>query len=229
MGSEENIKVEWKKIDNLKEFTKIEGKGVYLFVYNEKIIYIGKTRVSYQRRIKQHKRHMLQGGFTCFCVNENIDEEIYDLMMVDNEKVKSTEDLKNHYKELSERGKVWIPSKEKTDTYWKPMFGKKSFEKNWLNYVEKIYQPNIKVYISNFDKEHCTDPDFIQLESQIQNTIRFKLDDNKVMGYYRLHSQYNWLGKQEISKDKLKEISYVFSGEYPVMFKNSKFKWLTFT
>lgn len=191
--------VRWEELELLASTYKQKPiSGVYLFVYKNRIIYIGEsTNIAY--RVKTHKKHMLRGGFSSFKVDDGND--IYSLMSIQSEE---------EYRELSKKGIVWIPSNSKDGKYWKHNYKDVNYNFNdfWFEYINSHYIHNLTVYATEITNENIKKNEIIRqtLESQLQIALREKFK----IGYYTNTPNNSWLGKEEIVNEE-RRLEYKFN------------------
>ena len=202
-------KITWKCLGELNISHYENISGVYVFIYNNsRIIYIGEAVSPITRRIGKHRNHIRSGGFSIFKASDN--EDIYHLMTYKGIKSTAPIKLENYYKTKVQDEEIWIPSNKKKNKLWTAMYSDEIFGDNWQSFVKDKYLTNIEVYVAELKKDEkllkC-------LESQLQSIVRKQFE----IGYYKKHTQFSWIGKQEITDEEdLKKFVFDFNN-FPVL------------
>lgn len=192
------IKLNFENIGNLSEFHNYTSGGVYVFVYSNKVIYVG-TAQNISNRLNKHKLNMKNGLMTVWYPTEN--ENIYSLMCSSKD-----ENKVEKYCNLLNNKKLWIPDYNKISKF-KDTSIEVDFQNLWEKYILNDYMPNIQILVTRIEYYS-----FTIVESIIQN----KLIDKFNIGYYNERSNYSWLGKIEHTKDRLVDYKLVIEN-FPIL------------
>lgn len=181
----EVINVEWKNIGTLEVFPPANYdviNGVYLFVYDNKIIYIGESGNIFIR-VKHHVINFKNGLGTMWNPSEG--ESVYDLMNKNYHK----------YSKLESDHKVWIPSSVVNLSH----FHGYSF-KEWqdANISINDYLKKITVWVGKINptKDEKTDK---EKRTLLETAIQINLQHEFQISYYSDSTEFCWLGKLEHS------------------------------
>jgi hypothetical protein len=192
--------ITWQNIGILSNFDKINGNGVYLYVYNnEKIIYVGTAfRINNKGLYKELRKNVnlfKYGGRTLRVPDPN--EDIYNLF-------KYEENYKTEI-EYEENKKLWIPSITKINYKYISKFNQE-FTKEWEN-IAYDYINKINVYVTFIEnKQSC-----IMIESKIQDVITNYFE----LGEYTATNgrKSGKLGKQSMKGEVINNFNLVFKGD----------------
>lgn len=186
----------------LAKLNKIEGNGVYLFVFNNtKIIYVGtsfrKNNKGLNQRINENLKLFKCGGRT---FRLPISDDIYDTF-----KIEEKEELDYERKML-----LWIPSNSKINNFYLSKFNTQ-FSLEWQALMKEFIN-KVSVYAVKFKFEEKI------IGIKIESLLQAEITNYFILGEYKTNNGRlsGKIGKQSFKRNELNDIKLIINGLHEI-------------